>query len=78
MMVNNYKLSDMINIAAAYIPGDSNRGYKAITTGQTAVQSLLTILEYFDSSDVQNLKVCISTSYVVYVTEGIHTLRLVE
>lgn len=57
MMVNNYRLSDMINVAAAYIPGDSNRGYKAITTGQTAVQSLMTILEYFDSSDVQNLKV---------------------
>jgi hypothetical protein len=73
MMVNNYKLSDMINIAAAYIPGDSNRSYKAITTGQTAVQSLITILEYFDSSDVQNLKVSIQLLCVVGRNEYLKT-----
>jgi hypothetical protein len=27
--------------------------------GQSAVQSLYTIVEYFDSSDVENIKVCL-------------------
>ena len=63
MMVNNYKLSDSIVAASAYVKGDS---MKAIATGQSAVQSLQTILEYFDSSDVQNLKVSLVGVCVLY------------
>lgn len=55
MMVTNYRLSDNINTAAAYLP--TGNSMKAINTGQAAVQNLQTILEYFDTSDVQNLKV---------------------
>ena len=56
MMVTNYRLSDNINTAAAYLSTTGN-SMKAINTGQAAVQNLQTILEYFDTSDVQNLKV---------------------
>lgn len=55
-IVNNYRLSDSIVQASAYIE-DSSKRVAAGDVGQSAVQDLLTILEYFDSSDVQNLKV---------------------
>jgi len=53
-MVQNYKLGDAVVGASAYLGGNS---MKAIDVGQTAVQNLQTILEYFDSSDVENIKV---------------------
>lgn len=54
-MINNYNLSDNVIAASAYL-GNSNR-LEASNMGQSAVQSLYTILEYFDSSDVENIKV---------------------
>ena len=42
--------------ASAYLDGTDKR-IAAGQIGQTTVQNLQTILEYFDSSDVQNLKV---------------------
>jgi len=55
-MLQNYKLSDNI-IAAAATLSDSNKRQTATETGQRAVENLFTILEYFDSRDVENLKV---------------------
>ena len=55
-MVQNYRLADAIVSAAAYLKGNALQ-MKAIDVGQTAVQNLQTILEYFDSADVQNIKV---------------------
>lgn len=55
-MVYNYKLSDTMISASAFIQ-DTNKRLAAGDIGQAAVQNLLTILEYFDSSDVQNIKV---------------------
>lgn len=55
-IVNNYRLSDTVVQASAYIE-DSSKRITAGDVGQSAVQDLITILEYFDSSDVQNLKV---------------------
>ena len=54
-MIDNYRLNDAFVGAAAYL--DSSRQQKASQVGQTVVQSLYTILEYFDSSDVENIKV---------------------
>lgn len=54
-MVKNYKLSDTFIQASAYLNG--NKRVQAGEIGQSAVQTLYTILEYFDSSDVQNIKV---------------------
>lgn len=54
-IVNNYKLSDNIIAASSYLAG--NARVQASGVGQNAVQSLYTILEYFDSSDVENIKV---------------------
>ncbi|KAL7581143.1 hypothetical protein ACA910_005937 [Epithemia clementina (nom. ined.)] len=56
-MVENYRLADTLVAAAAYIDGDNDRRLEAGQLGQNAVQNLLTILEYFDAADVQNLKV---------------------
>lgn len=56
-MIQNYQLSDSIVGASAYLPGNSAQ-MKAIDVGQAAVQNLQTILEYFDASDVENIKVC--------------------
>jgi hypothetical protein len=53
-MIQNYRLADSIVGSAAYLGGQS---MKAIDVGQTAVQNLQTILEYFDSQDVENIKV---------------------
>ncbi|KAL7464678.1 hypothetical protein ACHAXS_005015 [Conticribra weissflogii] len=54
-MVINYRLSDSIIAASSYLSG--NARMQASGAGQNAVQSLYTILEYFDSSDVENIKV---------------------
>ena len=54
-MINNYKLSDSIVAASSYLTG--NARVSASGVGGSAVQSLYTILEYFDSSDVENIKV---------------------
>ena len=56
-MVENYRLADAFVNASAYLDGNDRR-IAAGDIGQAAVQNLVTILEYFDSSDVQNLKVC--------------------
>jgi len=55
-MLNNYRLGDAFVAASAYLDGNQRR-VDAGQVGQTAVQNLYTILEYFDSADVQNLKV---------------------
>mmetsp|Transcript_13860 Transcript_13860/g.38086 ORF Transcript_13860/g.38086 Transcript_13860/m.38086 type:complete len:248 (-) Transcript_13860:1060-1803(-) len=55
-MIQNYRLADSVVGASAYLPGNDKQ-IKAIDVGQTAVQNLQTILEYFDSADVQNIKV---------------------
>ena len=62
-IVNNYKLSDNIIAASSYLAG--NARVQASGVGQNAVQSLYTILEYFDSSDVENIKVRISCYLLV-------------
>jgi len=54
-MVINYRLSDSVIAASSYLSG--NARVQASGAGQNAVQSLYTILEYFDSSDVENIKV---------------------
>ena len=54
-MVQNYRLGDAVVGASAYLKGGNQM--KAIDVGQSAVQSLQTILEYFDTSDVENIKV---------------------
>ncbi len=54
-MLDNYRLNDNFIAASAYLGGD--RKIKAVNIGQTTVQNLQTILEYFDSSDVENIKV---------------------
>jgi hypothetical protein len=56
-MINNYKLSDSVIAASSYLVG--NARVSASGVGQSAVQSLYTIVEYFDSSDVENIKVCL-------------------
>lgn len=55
-MIENYRLSDSFNRASAYL-GSNDKRVAAVDVGQSAVQNLYTILEYFDSADVQNLKV---------------------
>jgi len=56
-MVQNYRLSDAVVGASSYLSGGNSQQMRAIDTGQAAVQNLQTILEYFDSSDVENIKV---------------------
>jgi len=56
-MIQNYRLADSVVGAAAYVGGGNSQSMKAIDVGQTAVQNLQTILEYFDSQDVENIKV---------------------
>ncbi len=57
-MINNYKLSDSVIAASSYLKGSAR--VQASGVGQSAVQSLFTIVEYFDSSDVENIKVCMN------------------
>jgi hypothetical protein len=54
-IVNNYRLNDNIIAAASFLEG--NKKFEASDVGRSATEALYTILEYFDSSDVQNLKV---------------------
>merc|ERR1719223_1618334 len=54
-MVENYRLNDNFIAASAYLSG--TKRIQAVDIGQSTVQNLFTILEYFDSSDVQNIKV---------------------
>lgn len=56
-MVQNYRLADCVVGASAYLKGGNTAQMRAIDVGQTAVQNLQTILEYFDTSDVENIKV---------------------
>ena len=55
-MVDNYRLNDNFIAASAYLEGDKR--LKAGDVGTNVVQNLYTILEYFDASEVQNIKVC--------------------
>lgn len=55
-MLENYRLQDAFVAASGYLDGNQRR-VEAGQVGQAAVQNLYTILEYFDSADVQNLKV---------------------
>ena len=55
-VVRNYRLNDAFVTASSYLDGNDRR-VEAGQVGQSAVQNLYTILEYFDSSDVQNIKV---------------------
>lgn len=54
-MLENYRLNDNFIAASAFLTGSGR--IRAVDAGQSTVQNLYTILEYFDSSDVQNLKV---------------------
>jgi len=54
-MLENYRLNDNFIAASAFLTGTGR--IRAVDAGQSTVQNLFTILEYFDSSDVQNLKV---------------------
>lgn len=54
-MIQNYRLNDCFVVAASFL--ENPKSVQAGEIGQTAVQYLYTILEYFDASDVQNLKV---------------------
>lgn len=56
-MVQNYRLSDSVVGASTFLSGGNSQQMRAIDTGQMAVQNLVTILEYFDTSDVENIKV---------------------
>jgi hypothetical protein len=63
-MVENYRLNDAFVAASTYLDG-TNRRLEASQVGQYAVQNLYTILEYFDSSDVENIKVCVCGTFCV-------------
>ncbi|MGK3735487.1 MAG: hypothetical protein ACI8RD_002373 [Bacillariaceae sp.] len=54
-MVQNYRLSDCVVGASSFLSGASSM--RAVETGQMAVANLQTILEYFDTSDIENIKV---------------------
>ncbi len=62
-MLDNYRLNDNFISASAFLEGE--RKIKAVEIGQNTVQNLITILEYFDSSDVENIKVCASAEFVM-------------
>ena len=55
-MLENYRLADQFVQASTYIE-DASKRLEAAQVGQSAVQNLYTILEYFDSADVENIKV---------------------
>lgn len=54
-MLNNYRLSDNVIAASSYLKGQQQ--IQAGSDGQKAVQALYTILEYFDASGIENIKV---------------------
>ncbi|KAL7526679.1 hypothetical protein ACHAWF_001871, partial [Thalassiosira exigua] len=74
-MINNYKLSDSVVAASSYLKG--NARVQASGVGQSAVQSLYTIVEYFDSSDVENIKVPVDSlaGKEAIVNNGLKSVR---
>lgn len=72
-ILNNYGLSDSVIAASAYLKG--NARVQASGAGQSAVQSLYTIVEYFDSSDVENIKVNSLTGKEAIVNNGLKAVR---
>mmetsp|Transcript_12715 Transcript_12715/g.16601 ORF Transcript_12715/g.16601 Transcript_12715/m.16601 type:complete len:260 (+) Transcript_12715:251-1030(+) len=54
-MIQNYRFNDNLIVAASFL--ENPKRVQASEVGQSAVQDLYTILEYFDASDIQNLKV---------------------
>lgn len=74
-ILNNYRLSDTIITASAYLDGNNDRRVEAGQVGQSAVQDLQTILEYFDSSDVQNIKVDNMAGKERLVLQGLESAR---
>lgn len=56
-MIDNYRLNDNFIAASAFL--SEEKKIKAVDIGQNVVQNLYTILEYFDSSDVENIKVSV-------------------
>eukprot|EP00667_Euglena_gracilis_P013775 EG_transcript_14242 len=56
MLLDNYRLADCFGNAATYIQDPVKQG-QALQVGQVAAENLYTILEYFDASNVDNLKV---------------------
>jgi hypothetical protein len=74
-ILNNYRLSDTIITASAYLDGNNDRRVEAGQVGQSAVQDLQTILEYFDSSDVQNIKVDNMAGKERLVLQGLDSAR---
>lgn len=74
-MVENYQLGDAFVKASSYLETNERR-VAANTAGQNAVQDLYTILEYFDSADVQNLKVSsLSSDKESVVIKGLDATR---
>lgn len=74
-MIQNYELSDSVVGASAYLQGNSAQ-MRAIDVGQAAVQNLQTILEYFDSSDVENIKVDSLAGKEGLVIKGLESAQL--
>ena len=72
-IIYNYKLSDSIIAASSYLTG--NDRVKASGVGQSSVQSLFTIVEYFDSSDVENIKVDSLSGKEDIVVKGLKSVR---
>jgi hypothetical protein len=73
-ILNNYRLSDTVISASAFLE-DTNKRIAAGDVGQSVVQDLQTILEYFDSSDVQNLKVGSLSGKEELVVKGLDSAR---
>eukprot|EP00584_Thalassiosira_punctigera_P003552 CAMPEP_0172532326 /NCGR_PEP_ID=MMETSP1067-20121228/5424_1 /TAXON_ID=265564 ORGANISM="Thalassiosira punctigera, Strain Tpunct2005C2" /NCGR_SAMPLE_ID=MMETSP1067 /ASSEMBLY_ACC=CAM_ASM_000444 /LENGTH=259 /DNA_ID=CAMNT_0013316833 /DNA_START=15 /DNA_END=794 /DNA_ORIENTATION=+ len=72
-IINNYQLSDSIIAASSYLKG--NARVQASGVGQSAVQSLYTIVEYFDSADVENIKVNSLAGKEAIVINGLKSVR---
>lgn len=72
-MINNFKLSDSVIAASAYLAG--NARVQASGIGLSAVQNLYTIVEYFDSSDVENIKVDSLAGKEALVNNGLKSVR---
>ncbi|KAL9182825.1 hypothetical protein ACHAXT_004104 [Thalassiosira profunda] len=72
-MINNYKLGDSVVAASSYLQG--NAKVQAAGAGQSAVQSLFTIVEYFDSADVENIKVDSLAGKEAIVINGLKSVR---
>jgi hypothetical protein len=72
-ILNNYKLADSVIAASSYLSGSAR--VQASGVGQSAVQSLYTIIEYFDSSDVENIKVDALAGKESIVIKGLESVR---